>query len=458
MAEDHQNPPVDEFPKSFRYAGIGIGVAMLAGGIVAMLVSAQLYNVSILLICVGFGIVLAAFGSRAHGLFFGANVVGAGATAIVLYLLLYNFPIRYVDSYARGTIEKTSNLQSIVGTGRREFFVGKRGLNDDFRFIVFEKDVDGPYSSFSMTMPKDKNGIDSEISFNCIDSSIFRRAIHNYSDIVFRLRLDKYRSSYQLIDTSTSRPVGRINDYACGAQSSGPMGHAAGLLDFLSVPAMAGDLSSTGPEAISKSIELLDSEDASLRNLARQQLGKATDPAEYQIIAKTWDITKSTYREDLGRLIAWSAAIGRDRANAVRIAESLSPAQLEYLVQLTGQSDYTTRQISTELLHRLLETTSWPAGPSKPKQNDIVKSTLDGVLGKKNLVISKENFDISGGNVVYNSVVALDFASCAIDRTYASYIVDVLSQAKSKIADVGNSPRTVENLNKTISSIRSCGP
>ena len=41
----------------------------------------------------------------------------------------------------------------------------------------------------------------------------------------------------------------------------------------------------------------------------------------YELIAQKWNIVSSSYRADLGRLVAWSAAIEQDRQRAVFIAE-----------------------------------------------------------------------------------------------------------------------------------------
>ncbi len=145
------------------------------------------------------------------------------------------------------------------------------------------------------------------------------------------------------------------------------------FLDWVSIAAFA------QPRAIgdiAKIIGLLESEDGDQRDRARDQLASLRGADAYKTMAESWTIETSSYRADLGRLVAWSTAIDQNKETAVALAAALTPAQLRYLVQLTGQGDITLRQVATEVLHQLLESTGWPSGPSAEDRQEIIKATL----------------------------------------------------------------------------------
>jgi hypothetical protein len=74
-------------PSSLLYIGVLVGLILTVFG-VGLLSYGRGSLLSSLMTCVGFGIMLASFGSTAKGAWAGWTVTGAGATAIVLFLVL----------------------------------------------------------------------------------------------------------------------------------------------------------------------------------------------------------------------------------------------------------------------------------------------------------------------------------------------------------------------------------
>ena len=74
-------------PQNLLYAGIVVGLLLVFFG-VGLLVVGRSSLLSSLMTCVGFGIVLASFGSKAGGSWAGWSATGAGAMAVILFLIL----------------------------------------------------------------------------------------------------------------------------------------------------------------------------------------------------------------------------------------------------------------------------------------------------------------------------------------------------------------------------------
>jgi hypothetical protein len=439
-------------PANLQYIGIIVGVAMLAGGFFAMIFNDRLYGVGVLLVCVGFGITLAVFGSRASGVFLNFNLVGGGAMAVALYLLLFNFPITPFESYVRGKIERTDKLVNVVGTARKSFFVGRPGPNADFEFVIFEQDSDSSQFYFFFQFPEGHQT--RELYIGCIDSSIIRGAMGGSDQLVLTLEDIGTEGEYQLVDNQTGQPVGTLNKKRCAVTGDTPV--SAGEVGLLQWPSISAHAQSGEAAALEQALPLLESEDASQRDFGRTLLASLNEPESYKAIARSWNIQKSSYRADLGRLVGWSSAIERDRRIAVFIAESLSPEQFGYLVQLTGQGDITMRQFATEVLHRLLETTSWPSGPTPATAKEMVGAVIDVLRDPDAAATRKPDVAFSPDNRIYNTVVAIGFTDCNIAAALRGEVIGVLNQLQRRLAAAANAPRTLKKLNAVLARLKTC--
>jgi hypothetical protein len=445
------NPQGSGVPANLQYAGIAVGLILLCGGIGSMFLGDRFYGVSVLLVCVGFGITLAVFGAGAAGTILNFTVVGGGATAIVLYLLLYSYPILPFESYVKGKIEHTDKLISVTGEARQSFFVGRPNQNTDYQFVIFEGEIASPQLYFYFLFPDGSKT--KEFYIGCIDSKLFSKDLGGDKDIILALEPVGAEGEFKLIDNDTGDTVGRFNQKRCSSEPKTDQVPAHEVsFDFLSMEAYAMDEAQVVQDALGQ----LDSEDPAQRDDARTQLALLDQPQSYQAIAQSWNIQQSSYRQDLGRLVAWSSAIERDRKTAVYIADSLAPEQLAYLAQMTGQGDFTLRQYATEVLHRLLETTSWPAGPMPDKVQAIVNAVTDVLRNPKLAVAEKPDQALSLDNRLYNTLVAIGFAECNINAGSRNQIVVALDGLAEQLAGADDAQKTLAKLQNVESGLKAC--
>src|SRR5262245_59367695 len=74
-------------PQGLAYWAIVVGLVLTAAGAAIIILTDRAPQVGVLMTCVGFGIILAAFGSRAAGGWQKLTATGAGALAIGLFVI-----------------------------------------------------------------------------------------------------------------------------------------------------------------------------------------------------------------------------------------------------------------------------------------------------------------------------------------------------------------------------------
>lgn len=435
-------------PRELRYVAVAVGLLLLLAGVVAMAMENRLFTAGALFLCVGFGITLAVFGANAKGAFMNLNVVGGGALAVALYLLIYNYPMPLAEAYARGRIENSAEMSGVAGTARQKFLVGRPQRTADYQFVIFEREVESPYIKFLFQTGSGADG--AEFYISCIDSALVRSAMHGNEELV--LSLEKDGEIYRLVDNRSGRQVGTPNRPICDEPGSPrPADSPVGWLDVLSMAAYAKDEA----PALAELFASLESDDPAEREAARVELSELEDPAAVAAIAQSWDVRRSSYRADLGRLVAWSGLIERDRALAVVITTSLSVDQLGYLARLTGQGDITLRRYATEVFHRLLETTSWSGGPSQQREQELVDAVAAVLQSRIPAASGKSGVAYSRDTNVYNMVVAVWFAECNLGKTARAGILAALRDLDRRIAP-GDLPKTRAKLRETTERLQSC--
>lgn len=374
--------------------------------------------------------------------------------AVALYLLLFNFQIDPLESFARGKIERTDGLIQVVGSARQNFFVGRPRKNADYEFVIFERDIESNQLYFYFQFPEGSKV--KELYIGCIDSSLVREVMGSEHELILSLEDAGAEGEFRLVDNQTAKSIGKPNRTRC--ESDETTATTSTEVTFLgslwtSAHAQMGETS-----LAEQAVKALESEDAAQRDFARTQIGMLSAPEAYRIVAESWDIAASSYRADLGRLVGWSSAIERDRKMAVYIAESLSRPQFDYLVQLTGQGDITLRQFSTEVLHRLLETTSWPQGPSAEKSQALVEAVTAGLRDPELRPIEKTDVGFSADNRLYNTIVSIGFTECNIAPTYVTGLLSAMSGLIEQFTPEANKQKTLEKLKFVTKSLQSCKP
>jgi hypothetical protein len=89
MANEELGQVQPNVPENLVYFGLGVGLLLVFVGI-SFLAFGEGSLLSSLMTCVGFGIVLATFGSKAGGTWAGWSATGAGAMSIILFLFCNN--------------------------------------------------------------------------------------------------------------------------------------------------------------------------------------------------------------------------------------------------------------------------------------------------------------------------------------------------------------------------------
>ena len=104
-------------PLNLTYAGVVVGCLLIFVGI-GLFSFGRAPLLASLMTCVGFGLVLASFGSTAQGSWAGWSVTGSGAMAIVLFLVLQHYqpapsPLVFKKGQLRGDLSKIADIRII---------------------------------------------------------------------------------------------------------------------------------------------------------------------------------------------------------------------------------------------------------------------------------------------------------------------------------------------------------
>lgn len=138
-APDNRVQHENNFPRDLVRLGVGVGILFVVVGIVLLLFDGD-RTVSALTICVGFGLVLAAFGSKAGGAWAGWSATGAGAMAIILFLLLIQIgpppTIDIVRGRLEGDFSKVADLRII---DEDPLYVYRDRATSTVKFLMLEK-------------------------------------------------------------------------------------------------------------------------------------------------------------------------------------------------------------------------------------------------------------------------------------------------------------------------------
>lgn len=378
------------FPARYFWAGLAVGLTLLAGGAYLALSDAT-SRIYPLTMCIGFGLLLAAFGTRAvvrGGRAESAGVVaGAGAVAIALYAVFVwltpdtgaALKIRKID--LSGDLERVTGLRLIDDA---PLFSARTDDARSYKFIVLDPHLASPVLRLLVETREPEEG-----------REIFEMRAQR--DEVQRLLeespLQSWRLNYaaQTVTDHQRRVVFRVVDELDELLLQGrpdvPHGASFGLVG----KALAGDLPE-GAAAIATLIADLQSDDAGVRRLARERLaaiGPLAVPALMAALADAPDV----YRLRLGVAYALNAMLRAHPEAAPEVARQLADTDIDRLVAAVGDPDKTVRLYVTEFLYQLRDPRSIAAG-------------LRVVEGREARVAPAEQ-----SNAAYNSLLVIKSAS-----------------------------------------------
>jgi hypothetical protein len=301
-----------------------------------------------LTVCIGFGLVLAAFGSRAQGAWGGFAVVGAAALSIVLFLLLQ----RYLDAppgpvVKRGQIGGDFSRVADLRIVDEDPLYTRRDRNTGaIRFLVLDKRFQTPRLRVQVDTTEKGDGreffemvaasksVEDLLNAGGAVSWTFdyaQRRIKDGSSVVFSIpeELDE-------------------QDVRSRRQSSGAM------LPTLSVVAVARAMEAPPPE---QSLAQLSDDDTAIRRNARDALISAGAPAVAAMIAHL-RANEGDYRVRVGVAYALAGMLRKDDKARDKISAQLKPPDFELLQRLTADKDATVRLQATEFLYLLADSRS----------------------------------------------------------------------------------------------------
>jgi hypothetical protein len=160
QGHDAQKPrPEAGVPQHLAYAGIAVGLLMIFAGMGLLWFNRPSLQAS-LMTCVGLGLVLVCFGTRAGGTWSGWSATGAGAMVVLLFGLLEHYtPLSFLDSIKRGQIRgdfsKVADIRIIDENPLYEYRDITTGSE---KFIFLDKTLHGKRTSVQVDTIEKGNG------------------------------------------------------------------------------------------------------------------------------------------------------------------------------------------------------------------------------------------------------------------------------------------------------------
>lgn len=352
-------PPVNsDVPKNLVYAGIIVGLLLVFFGII-LLVEEKSSLLSSLMTCVGFGIVLACFGSKAGGAWAGWTATGAGAMAIILFLVLMHFtPASFLDpvrrGQLRGDLSKIADIRIIdvepmyefrdTTTGSIKFIVLDRALKSQRMSVQVDTTEKGEGREFFELIGSSKLISQRYLSDQTVDViqwefDYANRVIKDGPAVVFAEadKLDKdLLPKRQAVGVSPRRSFALVGAAFAQSSATSPTSDGRGF--------------STRP--IEELVSDLTSDDTSIRRNARDALVASGSQVVRPIMTKL-RANPSDYRLRGGAVYVLSTILSLHPDQKSAISAALDKDDFPILVSAASDNDKTMRLQAAEFLYIL---------------------------------------------------------------------------------------------------------
>jgi hypothetical protein len=348
-------------PLNLTYAGVVAGCLLIFVGI-GIFSFGRAPLLASLMTCVGFGLVLASFGSTAQGSWAGWSVTGSGAMAIVLFLVLQHYqpaplPPVFKKGQLRGDLSKIADIRIIdelpmygyrdKTTSSIKFVLLDNRLKNNRLSIQVDTTERGEGREF-FEIVGDAQAIQTRyLTDQTSDKQIQwtfdydRRVVKDGTDIIFAEQ-----------DSLQVPPPVRRSDLRLPA------------IDFWLTSAHAMDSAAPvalTPSAIQALITLLKSDDTAVRRNARDALA-ASGPNSVPAMMSAVRADPSNYRIRLGAIYAMSDMLRRNIQQRAEISSALKNEDFPLLAAAASDDDKTIRFQAAEFLYHLQDPRSVPAG------------------------------------------------------------------------------------------------
>jgi hypothetical protein len=375
-AEDETNLRTTALPTGLIYVGVVVGLLLTFVGI-GLLSLGRGSILSSLMTCVGFGLVLASFGSTAKGSWAGWTVTGAGALSIVLFLVLQHYQPSTLPSYKkgqlRGDLARIADLRIIDDL---PMYAYRDRTTSSIRFVLLEKRLRS--NRLSIQVDTTERG----------DGREFFEIIGNTEAIQRRYLADDVdaEKTIQWTFDYNNRVVKDGNDVIFSEQDrllepSVPSPRS-GLIDglkFAMSTARAQTAQPASPVQVSDLISKLKSDDTSERRNARDALS-ILGPASVAPMMSALRATPDNYRTKLGVLYAMSEMLRHDPGQRNAVSAALAAGDFPLLVSAASDDDKTIRYQAAGFLYLLQDPRAVPssveAAKSTSDENKATNQTL----------------------------------------------------------------------------------
>jgi hypothetical protein len=381
-------------PSTLLFWGIAVGLMIAVGGFIMFALSTS--RLASLATCVGFGIVLAAFGSRAGGSWGGWSATGAGAMAILLFVLLMLYtppPTSDFRKYGqiRGNFEKVLDFHIVDD---HPLFEYKDTGTSSIQFVVLNKRFKTQIINIQVTTvesDQQKRWFEMIGDGNYIVTKYFDRnsddTIKWYFDYEKKLVKDGNHVLFKEGDDFDEQAI--KHSYFEQHQDH----------FFLITKAFAAPLSAD----LASSIAGLSSENPAIWRNSREALA-AVGPGAVKPMMAVLLQSPNTYLIKLGVILALNDMLRTNPNQRSEISKALDDASIGFLVGLASDSDKTVRLQATEFLHDL-------------KDIREVTSSLEAI---------QKNTDPNG---VYNNVLILKGLYPDLDQSLKTRVFQALEAA-----------------------------
>jgi hypothetical protein len=367
-------------PIGLVYVGVVVGLILIFLGI-GLLSYGRGSLLSSLMTCVGFGIVLASFGSTAKGTWAGWTVTGAGALAIVLFLVLQHYQaaaaLLYKKGQLRGDLSKIADLRII---DELPMYAYRDRTTSSIRFVLLDKKLRS--NRLSIQVDTTEKGAGHEFfeiigDAQAIQARYLSEGTDNERQIQWTFDYDK-RVVKDGQDTIFSEQD--------TLQEALVPSRRTGLLDWL--PAMdilipkARAQNAAAPQstaAVGDLVAKLKSDDTAERRNARDALS-ALGPASVSAMMSAARSNSSDYRVRLGVLYALSEMLRRNPEQRTAISAALKDEDFPFLVAAASDNDKTIRMQAADFLYLLQDSRAVPSSVEAARSTPDTSKASNQVL------------------------------------------------------------------------------
>jgi hypothetical protein len=143
------------------YIGIFSGIGLLIFGVVLFFMSVSIWTLAC---CIGFGLILASFGTSADIKYKGMTIAGGGAIAIILYLLLHFYGTGQNITYGRITGKFSANTLILVEDRDELLGAFRGGRLKHYEFVIEGKELE--LSNLTVSICDDNLMVDEILTVN----------------------------------------------------------------------------------------------------------------------------------------------------------------------------------------------------------------------------------------------------------------------------------------------------